>query len=358
VSSESEVFEARVGAAMAAAQTHQWEESGELWEQCAQMSMSHGAWAPASACWEQAGEAWRRGDWATKATDALQAALSQPVAPVDVGAVQTKLAAVLGERGQGAAAVAMARQALLTSTPQARPAAVDTLVGLLQGYGRKVDQRPLVDELAERLGLSSPACLFRRGQLCRLDGDLDGACQAFDEVQRLDGVPGAAAGSAAAQMELAEVGLLRGETAGAVEAFEAGRRLHEQAGRVSLMWRCEVGRVRASVAAGLTVIAPGLAAAQRWARERGLALLDLDLEQALALQEVGRDAGRARSGLERAYEGAMAIGAAPRAGRARLLLAQHVRGTQSEHQRWCSEAQELLSDNVPLRDQARRAADT
>ena len=64
-------------------------------------------------------EAWRRGDWATKATDALQAALSQPVAPVDVGAPAPTMGATLRVTASALnlRAGAGSSNAILTSMP-------------------------------------------------------------------------------------------------------------------------------------------------------------------------------------------------------------------------------------------------
>lgn len=350
-------FEARVAQASEAAADQRWGPAGAEWDRAAAMAVRHGVHASAVACFEQAGECWRRADRLDAATAALEGALSQPVAPSDIGAVQARLAALLGERGRGREALAMAREAVRTASGPTRALAIDTHIGLLQGFGRKREQRPLVSELEGLLGAGAPAVGFRVGQLRQLDGDLQGARQAFAAVrQTMQGVPGAEAGVAAAEMEGAEVDMLQAAIAEAIDAFARGRALHEVAGRISLMWRCEVGRVRASVEAGVPVLASGLDAARHWAVEGGMDLLAVDLTMAQGLAAVGRDPQHARAALLEAALAADRMGARSRAGRLRLYLGSlEIPAVVDERRRWLMEAEGLLSDNLPLQDRARTA---
>jgi hypothetical protein len=149
-------------------------------------------------------------------------------------------------------------------------------------------------------------------------------------------------------MERAEIGMLQGRTAGAVEAFSTARMLHETAGRRSLAWRCEVGRVRASVRVGLEPVAPGLDGARSWARSRGLDLLAVDLRTAAGLAQVARDPAAARDHLLAAAAEARAMGCRARVGRIHLHLLSYVPAEASVQRAWGEAAREGLADNVPL----------
>ena len=356
----ADAFEAQVAAASLAAAEGRWEAAAEQWGRAAAMARGRGAHGSAARCAEQEGECWRRADHAERAERALSQALAEPEPPADPVATVARLAAVLGERGEGRRALAVGRQARHMARRAGHgslPLALDTLVGLLQGYGSKEEQRPLVDALEASLG-PAPSVTFRRGQLLRLDGRLGEADAAFAAVEEgLDGVPGAEAGVAAARMERAEIGMLEGRTAGAVDAFAAARRLHEQAGRASLAWRCEVGRVRACVRVGLEPVAPGLDAARAWACARGLALLAVDLRVARGLCDLRRRPDAAREVLLVAAAEAESMGCALRAGRAYLHLLHHVPAEEADRRRWGAKAIEGLRDNLPLRQEAAAAVE-
>jgi len=352
MTSELQAIEALVASASAAAAEGRWEAAAGQWHQAAAVGRSRKAHRSAAMCAEQEGECWRRADHAIHAEAALQQALGQPEPPADPVATFARLAAVLGERGAGRRALAVGRQAVhmaeQTGSPSA-PIARDTLVGLLQGFGRKEEQRPLVEALAASLGDDAPSVAFRRGQLLRLDGRLEQADEAFASVEeRLAGVSGAEAGVAGARMERAEIGMLQGRTSGAVDAFMAARSLHEGAGRRSLSWRCEVGRVRASVRVGLPPVAPGLDEARRWAMARGLELLAVDLRTAAGLCQVGHDPAAAEAHLTASAAAADEMGCLPRVGRIHLHLLSHVATDASTRAAWAQAAREGLADNVPL----------
>ncbi len=355
----ADAFEALVARAVRASEEGRWEAAAGEWGRAATMARGRGAHGSAARCAEQEGECWRRADHADRAELALNRALSEPEPPADPVASFARLAAVLGERGKGQRALAVGRQAVHMARQASSPSlpmALDTLVGLLQGYGRKEEQRPLVDALEAAMG-PSPSVAFRRGQLARLDGLLDRADRAFTSVeQALDGVAGAEAGVAAARMERAEIGMLQGRTAGAVEAFTTARELHEAAGRRSLAWRCEVGRVRASVRVGLEPVAPGLDGAIAWARARGLDLLAVDLGTARGLCDVQRHPDAAREALEAAAAEAHAMGWRLREGRIHLHLLQHVDADEAVRSAWATRALEGLEDNLPLRREAEALA--
>lgn len=346
----AEALEALVADASQLASDGNWEAAGARWKEAAALSRAHGAHRSAAMCSEQEGECWRRADHATYAEQALQQALGQPEPPSDPVTTCARLAAVLAERGAGRRALAVGRQAVHMARQTghgALPAAVDTLLGLLQGFGRKADQRPLLEALEQHLGPESPAVAFRRGQLLRLDGRLDEADACLAVVEgALRGVPGAEAGVAGASMERAEIGLLQGRTEGAVEAFTRAYALHRDAGRRALAWRCEVGRVRASVRVGLEPMAPGLDQAMAWASRRGLALLEVDLRTARGLSRVQRDPDAARADLLEAAHHAGAMGAGPRVGRIYLHLVAYLSTDAAPE--WRALAEEGLADNVPL----------
>ena len=301
--------------------------------------------------WAAAGECWRRDDRPSRARRALEMALGlpQPAAHRQQGVA--RLAAVLGELGEGASAVQLLTDAARQGDGPGRAAVLDTLIGTLLGYGRVDQVRPLVAELREEGG--GLAVAFREGQLARLDGALDAASTAFRRVaQALDGHPGAEAGVAAAEMELAEIAVLQGRPLQALAPFEHGRRLHLEAGRRALAYRCEAGRVRAAVEADLTVVSPWLEEGLTLANDRGMRLLALDLGLARGMGRAATDLEGALDDLRRAVREADALGTRLRGGRARLQIL--IRGGDAVGDRrelWAS-AVELLTDHVVLHRRA------
>lgn len=321
--------------------------AAEAWERAARIAERAGATASIGQCLEAAGEAWRRADWPLKALDCLEGCVQRGQASPTT---RVRTASLLADRGQGRVAEQVLREVLAQARGPERGMALDTLVSVLQGFARKVDVRRAVDELEAELGPQHPAVWFRRGQLGRLDGDLDGADFAFQQVvAAMSGQEGAEAGVAAAEMERAEIAGYRGDPGRALAAWEAGRELHRSAGRLSLSWACEAGRVRVAAEAGVAVLAPGLDGGIAWAEERGLLLLALDLRLARGASRAAARPAEALPELDAVVDQANAWGCRLRAGHARLIqrlhLADHAPARRDE---WQREAQQLLVDHVPL----------
>lgn len=326
-----------------------WPEAAEAWEQVA-LSAQGSAQREA---WEAAGECWRRADRPARAARALEMALGLPQPDAQRASGRARLAGVLGELGEGVRARRVAEEALAHAEGGARALVVDTLISTHLGFGRKAAARPLLDELRE-LDRSGLAVGFRQGQLQRLDGELDAAEVSFRAVERaLDGQPGAEAGRAAAHMELAELDCLRGAPALALGPYEDGRRLHAEAGRRALAWRCEAGRVRAAVEAGLPVLSPILDEGLREAVDHDLRLLEVDLRLARGMARAARDASGADEDLARAGRAAKAMGCRLREGRACLERAQRgVHLTRAVRQELLARARVVLEDHVVLHRRA------
>jgi thioredoxin-like negative regulator of GroEL len=331
VGSLEERFRARVAEAGTHDEARRWEACATCWEEAAEIASEARARPQLAAALTAAGEAWRRADRVVDAARVLAAGLR--LDPASAGA-RARLAGVLGDAGR-------AREALAVLGDLADPVSVDTRIGLLWQVGRKEQVRPLVDALGEQL-----AGAFRRGQLLRMDGALDEAERCWAAVvEALADRPGAEAGVAAARTELAEIEVLRGRPALAVPVYEEGRALHEAAGRVALALRSEAGRARAATEAGIAVLPTELERGIAYARERGLAPLEVDLR--IALGTASSDPGRARTELRTAEALAEALGQRLQRGRARLALA-----TRDRDPALAALAAEDLEDHVPLRARA------
>lgn len=300
--------------------------------------------------WEAAGECWRRDDRPQEARRALELALGQPQSGAHRAMALARLIGVLGELGEGALARTLGRDALAVAEGPARAVVLDTLVSTELGFGRKAAARDAAEALAE-VDASGLAHAYRAAQLARLDGDLASSRTGFEALARaLEAHPGTEAGLAAVWMELAELSVLEGDPAAALPPFETGRRLHLEAGRRSMAWRCEAGRVRAAAEAGLASVSPLLETGLRVAAERGLRALALDLRLARGSgRAVGGDASGAADDLRAAAAEAEALGARLRAGRALWQLLAHDLLRPGERPAARRDALERLADHVPLR---------
>ena len=329
--------------AHAHASASEWEEAGRHYASAGARALGIEAIGPARRAFEAAGESFRRADVLRESARCLRVALSLPSDDGDAtAALRARLAAALGELGNGSGALELCRAAAREAgSAQTKELVADTTIGLLQGYGRKSRWRKKV----RRLGRVSGA--FRRGQLARLDGQLEHARTHFTAVARVfDGVQGGEAGAAAAACELAEIDALTGDAGPAVEAYTRAARLHHDAGRVSLVWRCEAGRVRASVEAGLVVMPTSLDEGVALADARGMRLLGIDLRIARGMALAGHDSEKARTDLDRAIQSAAQTGLRLREGRARWQRAVRIGGADAAADLLA--AAELLEDHVLL----------
>ncbi|MCB9675039.1 MAG: hypothetical protein H6737_07975 [Alphaproteobacteria bacterium] len=292
-----------------------FEEAGHAYARAGAMAVAHGAEAPARLAWGEAGEAFRRADRVVEARDALRVALAQGAMSAEERALlAVRLSACLTELGNGDAAMQLLDSALDGVGPGS-PVFVlvqDARVGTLLGWG---DIAAIEPELAP-LEPNAWAHDVRMGQWLRMAGRLDEADARFAAVEAvLEGVPGAEAGLGGVRGERAEIAALQGDPQGSAEAWAAAGADHEAAGRTSLAWRCEAGRVRCLVEAGLAPFPNRLDQGLAWAGARQLATLGIDLGLAEGIAK--GDAVRLSQVRDRAEQ----IGLKRRAGRAELARA-------------------------------------
>ena len=101
---------------------------------------------PARRAFQAAGESFRRADVLRESARCLRVALSLPSDDSDaVAGLRTRLAAALGELGNGAGALELCRTAAREArSAQTKELVADTTIGLLQGYSRKSQWRKKV----------------------------------------------------------------------------------------------------------------------------------------------------------------------------------------------------------------------
>jgi hypothetical protein len=274
--------------------------------------------------WEGAGEAHRRDDSPLSAVTALGSALELVTEPKRRAILQVKLAGTHTELGQGQRALSLCIQA--AEEPDCEALAVDTMSGLVQTWGARAALADLVQRLSvlDKTGL---AYRFRQAQLHRLNGQLDNSRAGFEALTSdLSALPGATVAVAATKAELASVALLQGRFEDAIGAYEAGLLEHEAAGRRTLAWRCESGRVHSLVAVGSRPLAGRLNAGIQFADQRGLVVLGVDLRIARGLATSSGDTAMAAADLRFARETSTALGMAFRAGRAGLAWVERCSG--------------------------------
>ncbi|MCB9683589.1 MAG: hypothetical protein H6735_00950 [Alphaproteobacteria bacterium] len=342
-----QAFASRVEAATALSDERRWEEAGRAWIEAARVAVDGRALPSARQVLGLAGEAFRRDDRVDEAAKALRMALSYGPDPVEAVGLQVRLAGLCAELGRGDEGIDRCERARDAASGPMLAMVLDTLAGLLLAYRSKAEARSVVEALSAIPGDAEVAAAFRRAQLLRMDGDLGGArAEARRVVQLLTGRPNAESGLAAARTELAELDLLEGRPLVALGACEEARREHEEAGRRGLALRAEAARVRAAVEGGLEVFPGPLQQGARFAEERGLHVLQLDLRLAAGAAMSRRDPDGARLALQSVVRQAEALGSRLHAGRARLQLLPLLDG--EERVRVREQARIDLADHLPL----------
>jgi hypothetical protein len=355
--SEAEAqFRERVEVATALQEARRWEQAGVAWVEAARVAVDAGALLAARQSLHAAAEAFRRDDRLAPAQRALETLLSLGPDPVQAAMARIHLAAVRAARGDRDGAMALRLPDETAGLPAAAQAAgIDVAIGVAWQWGTKDQVRALVAQLAAAEGVDGVATAFRTAQLRRADGDLAEASadlQALTERMSGDGGEGARAGIAAAHAEQAEIALLAGRPAEALAGYERAAAAQEAAGRRSLAWQAEAGRVRAAVEAGLDVILTRLEAGVAYAAARGLVPLRVELSTALGEGLAGRDVAAAAARLGEALALADAAGLRLAAGRARLGLARRTRCAPDQREALLARAAADLADDVPWRDRA------
>ncbi|MBT3217579.1 MAG: hypothetical protein HN348_00675 [Proteobacteria bacterium] len=328
----------------------QWGAAAIAFARAASLAMKGGRYDVARSAWEAAGESWRRDDIPNAAARALRLALEIPGGDeLAVGTCTVKLAGVLGELGNGEAALTLCQQARKAPLP-AKALAIDSLFSLTTTFGDKSDLGVLIEELEGFGSQFFAAHRFRSGQLARMNGELDEAILYQSMVvEALEGWHEAEVGLAAAYGELAAVALLQGDYEQAIALYHRGMHHHQSGGRNALSWRCEAGRVRAEVEAGARVLPLVLDEGICFASQRSMALLEVDLLIARGMAHCGIDAVRARQDLDMAVDIAVDIRCAIRAGRARFERAKRLNSALASRLADAALAEEELVDSEPWR---------
>lgn len=335
----------------------EWGQAGASFADAGTAALAEGERAMARSCFEAAGESWRRDDRPAAAARALQAALDLTEGESTVLAL-VRLAGVLGDLGRAAESEALCQRAAAMSTDgPLRWMVLDTLISTFQARGRKEDARPLVAALESATGgPQEVAAGFRRGQLHRLDGELAEAASCFIVVAgQLEDVDGAEAGLAAAQAELAEVALLRGDSKDAVDLYQVAWECHSHAGRRALAWRAEAGRARAGLAHGVRPLTRGISQGIGHAEERDMPLLEADLRLVRAMAHAEDQGDGAERDFDRAMQLARACGDPLRTGRVLLERSTRLALDPEDAVKSLEEAIELLRPNRPWWSRARLA---
>lgn len=291
-------FQRLIVDAEAASAKGDWSEAAELWITAAGVAESSDAEPLVAKLACTAGEAFRRADRPADALNALQMGMAR-------GAVEAStrvtLSAVLASMARPEAALEQARLAGEADL------AIDAQAAVLQSTA----PRAAFDACWRRLR-DPIARGFRQAQSLRMEGRLDDARQVLGVLEsQLAEHP---VGRGGVYLERAELDALQGDLDGAVEAFTAGVRDQERAGRMALVWSITACHLRCLLDAGITPAHPVDDGIQ-WASSRGLRLLGLDLSLVDA-----RMRGDVR-GLTRVRDDAAAAGLVRRSGRASAALA-------------------------------------
>ena len=346
-------FQRAIEQALAQAESREWGAAALAYAEAADIAGRAGDTERALRAWQLAGETWRRDDQPIPACRALRRAIvigdhgGRPV-----GEALTMLAAALGDSGDTRAALSLFQRAI---ERDGGDVALDGCIGLLIAMGRRDEVRPLFERLQSPLARD-----FRTAQILGMQGDIEGALAVIERVEgELRGREEAEAGLAAAISAGAELALLDGRPADALEAYGEAVALHRLAGRRSLAWLCEAGRVRALVEVGATPMWGELDAGIAVASDRKhIALrVPLQLARAVALQELRpREAARE---LEAVAANAKERGLVLLEGRARLELGlsvrsrkevEHARDLLQSHALWSRRVDALLQSPDTLED--------
>lgn len=305
---------------------HDWDAAGVEYARAAGIAGKAGDRAASRQAWEAAGEAWRRADRPLQASQALGLALELSPEGPQAALCRLKLAGVLGELGESETAARLAEDAAaaLPSGPL-HALALDTCIEAAHAIGDRPRGRRWHELLRTHVASLPPevalamAVGFRDGQGARLDGDLVEASANFATViGAAEAIDDAGPAAAAAEAELAEIALLRGEYADALAMWDQAVTQFSAVGRRGLDARAEAGRVRAQIEVGVQPMLHALDDALVFAEQRQMVVLEADLRIARGMGRAATDPAGSRLDFERAISIADRLGHAWRAGRARL----------------------------------------
>ena len=222
---------------------------------------------------------------------------------------------------------------------------LDALLGLELVRARVGRAKDLLAELERVAGpFGSPVHLFRQGQIALRQGELDAAVEALSTCAELIGDRLSYQGPFGATLhELAEVAILRGDHEDALALLDRASAAWERAGRRAGLARVAAARARAVADGGddprtAETIAPWLA----FAEQRGLRVLEAELQLSLGSAILPREPALARGHLEQAAGLAGRIGALGLRGRALLALHDRPGGDPAALEQACEDLVELL----------------
>ncbi len=320
-----------------------WEEAGHTFARAGALAVKAGATDAARVAWGAAGEAFRRADRIVEASDALRVALSQqPLPDADRVVFQVRMTGCMVELGNGLGAIdVLDRMRAEAGEPELKVLIADACFGTRLGYGPlKPD---VLDALLADLEPNAWAHAFRSAQKLRLSGALNQADDLLADLEMdLEEIAGAGAGRGGVQAERGEIAALQGDPESTAHDWARSSEEHREAGRFSLMWRAEAGRIRSLVDAGLEPLpgpAGSLEAGLSWAAERKMVTLAIDLGLAHGI------ATRDRVRLEQVREQALQFGLFRKAGRAELARAGLLEGLARMEP--LKEAERHLQGDVP-----------
>jgi len=309
-----ELDDPRAAQAAALAAQGRWREAATTWEELAAEPLAlpqaaaeraaetatETAAQTAAQLWSLAAEAWRREDAPAASARALRQALARTPAGPGRALLLVQLAAALSDAGQHAPACDLAAQAEAAAcTRNERQLALDLGAGLatLSCDWPEASRRVAALELPV-------ARAFRAACLARAQGQLAEAGEALSQAERLCD-PGEASAGLRARLaaERAELALEAG--AAALEA----RRIWTRLGRRGALFAVVATELRVRLALGQLPIEAELNRALRFAEERGLHPLRLELLLARGLARRSRGDAAGALDLEEALALAQAIGA-------------------------------------------------
>jgi len=306
--------------ATALAADSRWGEAADAWARVHKSAMRLGDLQAAQRGANERVEALRRDDRPAQMLSALEDALGLSEGPTRV-ALEVQVVAAMADIGQLRSAARHAAELLARTTDAGtRLVVADTLAGVLLSRGDLLGLSNLIEQLeAEARGGAVLAARYRRAQLERMQGELDGAAEGFIAVhQALAPHPQAAAAAGGALCALADVCLIKGEWDECFAFLDGAAQHFQQGRRRAALFQLEAQRAMAVLSSGANFLPGLLDEPVEYASSRGLVLLEARARLARGLARVVGGSDAAWSDLDAAVLLAETAGAPMLAGRARL----------------------------------------
>ena len=190
---------------------------------------------------------------------------------------------------------------------------------------------------------AAPVLLFRQGQLATRLGQFTDAVDALSAcVALIEGRDAYDGPRGAALLELADVACFREDFDDALGLLEQAARAWERAGRRSGVIRVEAARMALLGCMGVVeTLTSGLERGLRFAKERDLRLLEVELRVASGVCHAARDPQRSAAQLDRAIGLASAMGANTLRGKALLMRHDNAGGDREALEQACLDLVEI-----------------